>query len=828
MMITLVSSLHRHSPVRFESCRLVSVVGIVLLSLSGVVRTSSARSPSSSEAAQTGEDASEASDETSSNDERTDESGSASESESKDEAESEGTVTLEPGSTSNDTSSTESGSSESDGAVSVPEVEVIGRSDKDVESVPGSADVVTEEELDQQKALNTNEALRMVPGVHVQPEEGMGLRQNIGIRGLNPTRSRKVLVLEDGVPIALGPYGEPEMYYSPPVERMSRIEVVKGSGSILFGPQTIGGVINYITPQPPEDFTFESEARGGTYDYYQGEVTIGDTKGQVGYWLNGLHQRFGGHRGLDLRMTDVTSKFRLQLDDRQSLSLKFNVYDEWSRSTYLGLTTPQYQNDPSANYAKHDRFKIRRYGVQATHVATPSSNLLVETRLYGHNIQRNWRRQDFDRTASCEQDDCYVRVINGRGEDVVDSPSEWPNDQSGVFFRDTTGNRNREFTVGGIEPRVTWDWELGSVAGELQAGTRFHIEHTRERRLNGNTDVSPAGTIRDDDERIGRAVAAYALNTFEFFDGDLQLSPGLRFESLWTERTVHRTRVDGEPTDLDPPRTNDNHIQAFIPGAGVSYNLLEPLTLFGGVHRGFAPPRTKDAITKEGQKLKLEPEFSWNYEAGARVRMADWLQAETAAFLLDFRNQIIAPAEAGGAVSVDPEARDPGTLKAVQGGRTTHKGLEFGATFDPATLSEAGFDLPLSVNYTFVDARFGEGWQQAIRGNQLPYAPRHTIAGRASFQHPIGLSLQLDGDWVSGQYTDKVETVRSGPAGLIGWIDSRFILDAKVSYTHEPSGLTGFVAGKNLLNEQYVSSRAPRGIKPGLFRHVYGGVSFKL
>ncbi len=761
-----------------------------------------------------------------SNDEE-DESESSADSTSSDEPVTLGQPPL-PESQSNSSSGT--ASSSGDETVAVPEVDVIGRSEKDVESVPGSADVVSEEDLDQQKALNANEALRMVPGVHVQPEEGMGLRQNIGIRGLNPTRSRKVLVLEDGVPIALAPYGEPEMYYSPPVERMSRIEIVKGSGSILFGPQTIGGVINYITPQPPEDFTLEAETRAGTHGYYQGELSVGGTEGRIGYWLKGIYQRFQGHRDLNLEMTDITSKFRLQLDDRQSLSLKFNVYDEWSRSTYLGLTSPQYENNSSANYADNDRFKIRRYGLQATHAATPTPDLLIETRFYGHNIQRNWRRQDFDRTASCEGDssDCYVRVINGRGENVVNSPSAWPNDQSGVFLRDSTGNRNREFTVGGLEPRVTWDWDLGPVGGELQAGTRAHIEHTRERRLNGNTEISPAGTLRDDDERIGRALAAYALNTFQFFDDDLELSPGLRFESLWTERTIYRTRVDGEPTDLDPPETNTNQFQALIPGVGASYNLVDPLTFFGGVHRGFSPPRTKDAITKEGEKLQLESEFSWNYELGARLRKGDWLRTEVAAFLLDFRNQIIAPAEAGGAVSTDPESQDTISLADVQGGETTHRGIEFGGTFDPAAFADLGFNLPFSVNYTFVDARFDEGWQQAIKGNQLPYAPRHKLAGRARFKHPIGLSLQVDGDWVSGQYTDKVETVQSGPAGLVGWIESRFILDAKVSYTHEPSGVSGFVAGKNLLNEQYIASRAPRGIKPGLFRHVYGGLSLKL
>jgi Fe(3+) dicitrate transport protein len=632
--------------------------------------------------------------------------------------------------------------------------------------------------------------------------------------------------MEDGVPIALGPYGEPEMYYTPPVERMERIEVVKGSGAILYGPQTIGGVVNYITPQPPEDFTLEGEVRGGTFGYYQGEVSVGDTNGDVGYWLKGMHQRFDGHRRLNLQMTDATSKFRFDLGPTQTLSLKFNVYDEWSRSTYLGLTKPQYEEDPSADYAENDRFKIRRYGAQATHKTVPSESFLLETRIYGHNIRRVWRRQDFDRRPTCEEEDCYIRVIDERGRDVTGDESQWPDGRGGVFFRDSTGNRNREFTVGGIEPRATIFADIGEVDYELQTGTRFHVEHTLERRIDGEHDTSPSGVIRDDDRRLGRALAIYGLNKFRFFDEKLEVSPGLRFESLWTERTIYRTRRGGTPTDRNPPRTEYDNVTALIPGGGVSYRLLEPLTVFGGVHRGFSPPRTKDAITKTGERLELEPEFSWNYEAGTRVRVEDWLRAELAGFVLDFQNQIIAPAEAGGAVSTDPEESDPGSRTAVQGGQTIHRGIELGGTFDPAAMRGARFDVPVSLNYTFVDARFQEGWKTSIRGNELPYSPRHRLSGRVGFRHPVGLRLQVDGNWIAGQYTDKTETVPANEAGLRGRIDSRFLLDANVQYSHQRSGLTVLLAGKNLLDEQYIASRAPRGIKPGMFRHVYAGLRY--
>ncbi|MGH7753776.1 MAG: TonB-dependent receptor plug domain-containing protein, partial [Gemmatimonadales bacterium] len=132
-------------------------------------------------------------------------------------------------------------------------IDVVGARGTSLARLPGSATAIDRYELEQIQPLSANEVFKRVPGVHVQEEEGMGFRANIGVRGLDPDRSRTVLMLEDGVPVALAPYGEPEMYYTPPIDRMERIEVVKGSGSILFGPQTVGGVVNFVTPDPPAE-----------------------------------------------------------------------------------------------------------------------------------------------------------------------------------------------------------------------------------------------------------------------------------------------------------------------------------------------------------------------------------------------------------------------------------------------------------------------------------------------------------------------------------------------------------------------------------------------
>ena len=146
-----------------------------------------------------------------------------------------------------------------------------------VERTPGAVDIIHKKTLESSRVLSSSEVLRKVSGLNVRDEEGFGLRPNIGIRGLNPTRSTKVLLLEDGLPLTYAPYGDNASYYHPPVDRFESIEIVKGSGQILYGPTTVGGVVNYITPAPPIDASGFLTLMGGNRDYFNGHINYGGT-----------------------------------------------------------------------------------------------------------------------------------------------------------------------------------------------------------------------------------------------------------------------------------------------------------------------------------------------------------------------------------------------------------------------------------------------------------------------------------------------------------------------------------------------------------------------
>ena len=129
-----------------------------------------------------------------------------------------------------------------------------------------------------------------------------------------------------------------------------------------------------------------------------------------------------------------------------------------------------------------------------------------------------------------------------------------------------------------------------------------------------------------------------------------------------------------------------DNTMALIPGAGINYSANDRINIFAGIHKGFAPPRIKDAITANGLPYNLDAELSTNYELGTRIKLNDYFSAELTGFILDFQNQIIPVSNSSG---------NSNASGVVNGGQTLHKGIEAGFQIDLGKM--AG----LKNSYTF-------------------------------------------------------------------------------------------------------------------------------
>ncbi|HNG52919.1 MAG TPA: TonB-dependent receptor plug domain-containing protein, partial [Nitrospira sp.] len=205
----------------------------------------------------------------------------------------------------------ESGETPKPKPVKIPEVmvrDVHERNEPDQESVKdiaGSVNVVTREEIQRARPKNADEMLRRVPGVNVLDEYGQGLRPNIGIRGMDPRRSKNILLMMDDIPIQPALFGDASTYYMVPIERIDHIEVIKGGASVLYSPNTQGGLINFIQKRIPMTPTFSTTNTYGSFNLFQSDTQYG------GHWGN-----FGAQLGYLRRQSDgFRDRSKSQLDD---------------------------------------------------------------------------------------------------------------------------------------------------------------------------------------------------------------------------------------------------------------------------------------------------------------------------------------------------------------------------------------------------------------------------------------------------------------------------------------------------------------------------------
>jgi len=696
-----------------------------------------------------------------------------------------------------------------DSPYEMPQIMVLEKREGVFKTVPGSLTVLDAREIQQIDPLSGNEVFRRVPGVHVVDEEGVGLRMNIGIRGLDPDRSRGVLVLEDGIPVALSPYGEPELYYTPAMDRMAGVEVLKGSGSILFGPQTVGGVVNYITADPPKEQKGAISIKGAAGGFFNGQASYGNTYGKTGIQVNLLHKQADNIGMLRFNVTDFTTKLKFQTSAKSVIGVKFGVYNESSNATYIGLTQTMFDagDQDFTRMSPYDELNVRRYSLSATHDYYFNEKTKLKTTVFGYTTTRNWSRQDFAMNTNSN-----IPPSNWTG--VTWGDTTVPG--GAVFMRNSTGNRDRQFEVAGIESKFNKIFSIGKLENDFNVGARFVYERAFEQRVNGSKADAYSGVMRDNEIRTGYGTSVFAHNNFKIHKA-FNLTAGVRGEWFNYERDILRTN------NVDTSIRNVSDVIQVIPGIGFNVIPTENLVVFGGVHRGFAPPRIKDAISNTGEDVQLDAELSWNYELGLRGNVFKGLTFELTGFYMDFSNQIIPVSESAGGIGAG----------LVNGGRTLHAGVEFGTVLDFDKFFDMKQErLSLSLTGTYVKAEFNEdrfvgGDKTNVKGNRTPYAPEFNFNAGLGYESKYGFMVRFTYMYVGAQFTDALNTVAPSANGRIGKMDAYNILDASIQYKVKKINTTFSVTAKNLTDERYIASRRPQGIRVGNPRFVMFGAKWE-
>lgn len=686
-----------------------------------------------------------------------------------------------------------------------------------IEKTPGSASYIGTRQLQKFEYTDINRVLRAVTGVNIQEEDGFGLRPNIGLRGTGVSRSAKITLMEDGILAAPAPYASPAAYYFPTVGRMSAIEVRKGSSQIKYGPFTTGGALNLISTRIPYDLTGNAEISAGELNTRNIHANIGNTYKNFGFLIETYQQENDGFKILDndgntgFDVKDFLGKFMIRTkttaDVFQKVEFKIGYYEELSNETYLGLTEADFQEDPYRRYAgsqldlmdaDHQQYSVR-------HFAQFSEHLDITTTLYRNDFDRNWYKLDEVDGVSIgnllsdpQSNQTAYGIVTGQVNSADDALSVKAN--------------NRSYYSQGIQSVIGSNLKIGTIENSLELGIRYHYDEMDRfqwvdgyRMEGGHMIQSSAGTPGTESNRIESANAlAFYIQDKISVNEKLTVTPGLRYENISLKRENWGTT---DPERIGLPEINEVDLDVFVPGVGVNYVLSESVNLFGGVHKGFAPPGS-------GASADTNPEKSINYEIGSRFNNKR-MYLEVVGFFNDYSNLLGSDLAAGGGT---------GSTEQFNAGEVNTTGLEVSSQIT-LTESASTLQMPLSVNYTYTKAEFQNNfesdfgpWGSVTNGDELPYLPKHQVNTTLSMNYNrieanISLSASSKMRTIAGQgsIADNQST------------DAYLLTDVNVGYWISDFAKV-FMDVKNLTNETYIVARRPAGLRPGLPRYMLGGL----
>ncbi|MFT5356402.1 MAG: Fe(3+) dicitrate transport protein [Polyangiales bacterium] len=680
----------------------------------------------------------------------------------------------------------------------------------------GSVTHIGPEELETLEYDDPHSVLRG-SGVYVRNEDGFGLRPNIGLRGGNPERSRRVTLMEDGVLFGPAPYSAPAAYYFPLMTRMRSVDVFKGPAALLYGPQTIGGAIDLGTRQVPTSSEGEVDLSYGLFNSRKIHLHWGTSNRWGGFLIEAVDVASDGFKEIDgsnedtgFWRSDFMVRSFLQTNPAgrvfNRLDLKLGFQRETSNETYLGLSDADFAENPVRRYAASagDRMEWWRTQGQLTWRLGVGDNFELVTDLYRHDFYREWDRLSGFEGGPALRDillaptgarAVYYDVLRGAADSDINEGT-----------RLLRANNRRRYVSQGIQSRARGSFRTGPVRHEVELGARFHHDRIDRDHLGSlhrmvNGDVVQDGESFATTVNTGEAMATSAYLVYGLEAFGVTLRPGIRTEIVHT-----RFAQEGN-------RQNETRAVA-LPGVGLTYGFTPTLSAVAGVHRGFSP-------VAPGQAEEVQPETSLAYELGGRfLDESKGRLIEAIGFVNDYGNL---QGQCAFATGCTEEMLD----RQFNGGEVLVWGVEAGATWS-FELNDA-FSMPARVSYTYTDSSFRTDFEsqdptlgRVSIGDQLPYIPRHQGQLQVGLEHPMG-GLRAIANFVgemresASQGEPDVEDVteRYATLDLIGWVKAT-------------ARIRVYGRLENLTNAQPLTSRRPFGARPLRPFSLQVGIRFSL
>lgn len=630
---------------------------------------------------------------------------------------------------------------------------LLGRSKPDdVQGYAGSRQVIDREQLRNGGNRSLDDALQRVPGIKIFDETGNGALPQLMLRGLYESRSGRAQLLEDGIALALAPYGQTSLSLFPVgLHQIDRIDIVRGGAAVQYGPNNVGGVIDLVSKEIPSAWNTtlaHKVTAGGQGQFLQDSALSGG-----GYLTENMGMQLDANRTYgeywrahsDTDISNLRVRAEWWLDDTTLLKARVQRY--LVDMDLAGALSPDdYRRDPRQSTRPTDSFNGR-----TTRASLSYAQLLGDWGAM-KDVRLDWT--NFSARSS-------RNFIVGMRQASTET---WRSDLP-PQLRQTAP---RDFRVVGSEPRLSWTMgDAGGMRQQWTAGARAVREDIDF--LVGNLRLRDGlfTTVRDW-QFEDHALAAYVSNAITLPDERVTITPGLRYERLDSRYFNRATGV-----------STFNRTRDVLPGLTLGFQANEQWFFYADGQRSMRAPQVTQIIFGNN----LDAELAWNYEAGTRYQPNERTRIQLGGYLIDFDQQI----------QLDNTTRVFRNL-----GKTRHQGGELELQWSPEQLRA----LTLNASYAYLDASQESG---AFRGFRVPYTSRDqiTLGGSYALDHT---TVALSGYYFSKAFSDAANTVQENAIASVGQLPAYMVWNTQVRHTlfeHDGEKFSASLAINNLFDRQY-------------------------
>lgn len=647
---------------------------------------------------------------------------------------------------------------------------------------------------------NTRQTFSRSAGIFVWEQDGGGIQAGISTRGLSPNRSWEFNTRQDGYDIASDPFGYPEAYYAPPFESLERIEIVRGSASLQYGPQ-FGGLLNYITKSAPRDkpLAVESSQTGGSFGYYSTYTALGGTQGGLSYYGYIDFRRSDGLRA-GSGFTQYTGYLKLgyTLSPADVISLSVMRADYQLRQP-AGLTEAQYDENARQSFRTRDWFGAPWLMPVLTYDHTFSEKSRLGFKAFGLIGSRNSIGLNTSTTIA----------------------------DSGTNRRRVNADNYRNI---GSELRFVSEFSLfGRENNAVAAGLRYsrgNTERDQGRGTDGSAfDITFVAPKTRDLEFVVNNAAAF-IETKISISKDVALSPGVRLENIQSTGsgtyTAEKSSSSSAAFDTsDALQTVDKTASETVPlfGLGGSVRVSSQSEAYFNVVQSYRPAIFSAQFQNDGVPVdaNLKASRGVNADYGVRGTAGDFFSYDVSLFFLFYDDR----------VAVVNGVR-------TNAGQSEHYGIESYAELDllrpfggRAFAMNAG-SLSLFTTAAYTSARYTRG---PAAGKEVEDSPDWIVRGGLSYRSADKegrFTASLQGSYVSEAFSDASNTLFQAN-GQQGRIPPYAVWDLSLR-----AKVLAFASVElsvnNLFDRRYFTRRATGypgpGIVPAESRNVTGGIRF--